>query len=204
MSDFMRVQVAKYRASDLPIDHIINTVYFRKSGVDLNDPDWQQVATDVANLFGSASIVPAGYDRITAKVYDMEDPTPRPIKAQYTSTSHPLGSSASIPREVALCLSFYSGRNLPRNRGRIYVGPIRGNAGERPGPMNIQENQALAQGLADIGGTNIQWCVYSKRSGTALSDQFKKVSHTWVDDEWDTIRGRGLRATSRNLVAREG
>jgi hypothetical protein len=35
--------------------------------------------------------------------------------------------------------------------------------------------------------------VYSPTTG-----QTKKVEHWWVDDEWDTQRRRGLRATTRD------
>lgn len=33
-------------------------------------------------------------------------------------------SDIPVPEEVALCLSYFSGRNSPRTRGRIYLGPF--------------------------------------------------------------------------------
>lgn len=204
MSDFMRVQVATYKLADLPIDWITNTVYFKKVGGDVGDPNWQEIAEDVAELFGTYRSKPAGYNTIRAKVYDMEDALPRPIVGEHVFDATPYATGGnSSPREVSLCLSFYAERNLPRNRGRIYIGPWAG-AVERPAAGDIAWLTALRTGLANIGGVNIEWCVYSPTTPGGLGAQFKQVSAGWIDNEWDTQRSRGLRATTRNPWTMEG
>ena len=205
MADFVRALVQTYKAGQLSIDYITNTVYFRRSaaGPDITDPNFQTLAVDIANLFGTYRSLPSGYNRVTVKTYNMEDAKPRPIKGDATYLIPTTSTSESGPREVALCLSYWATRNLPRNRGRIYTGPwITGT--ERPAPAAIALLQTLKQGLANIGGTDIQWCVYSPTTPGGLGLQFKKVSGAWIDNEWDTIRSRGLRATTRDATAIEG
>jgi hypothetical protein len=38
------------------------------------------------------------------------------------------------------------------------------------------------------------WVVYSRKTGGDA-----QVTNVWVDDEWDTVRSRGLRGTVRDL-----
>jgi hypothetical protein len=205
MADFVRALVQTYKAGELAENYITNTVHFRKSsgGIDIGDPQFQTLAVDIATLFATYREMPQGYNRVQCKTYNMEDAKPRPIKGDYTKTDHYVNPVETNPREVALCLSYFSERNLPRQRGRVFTGPW-AYAGERPSAAQINALQALKQGLADIGGTNIQWCVYSRRTLGGLGEQFKKVSGAWVDNEWDTIRSRGYRATTRNQSAIEG
>jgi len=188
----------------MAIDKITNTVYFDDRGTVGTNP--QNLATDIANLFATYRALPVGWDRVNVRLYDMAEPKPREIQGEFTNTTPTLGSTASGPREVALCLSFYAERNLPRNRGRIYIGPW--NAGamlERPTASLISSLNSLRTGLANIGGTDVQWCVYSP-SGTlpGATPAFKQVSAGWVDDEWDTVRSRGLRAINRGPWTMEG
>jgi hypothetical protein len=58
--------------------------------------------------------------------------------------------------------------------------------------------------LANLGGVDVQWCVYSPTTPGDMSDKFKQVTRGWIDNEWDTQRSRGLRATLRNGWAQEG
>jgi hypothetical protein len=106
------------------------------------------------------------------------------------------------PREVALCLSFRGAENVPRQRGRIFCGPVNAQT-ERPADAIRTICLSLATGLANIGGTNVDWCVFSRASvgpTGGLADAFHPVKQAWVDDEWDTQRSRGLRATTRSTL----
>jgi hypothetical protein len=49
-----------------------------------------------------------------------------------------------------------------------------------------------AKVLEDIGGVNVDWCVWSR-----LERKARSVTDWWVDNEWDVQRRRGLKATQR-------
>lgn len=104
---------------------------------------------------------------------------------------------SQCPREVAICLSFYSERNLPRQRGRLYI-PFalltQSQSVNTARPTTPAQTLVgdLAQRLADLGGTEVDWVVYSR-----VDDEARPVSNWYVDNEWDTIRSRGLRPTER-------
>jgi hypothetical protein len=59
----------------------------------------------------------------------------------------------------------------------------------------------LATRLGDVGGGDIDWCVYSPTQfaiSGSLGPSFEPVKHVWVDDAWDTQRSRGLEPTMRS------
>lgn len=187
----IRVQVISRRQTDLAVDHIVNSVYFDDFNAGVADgTNWQAFANDVRALFNNRGGFPAGYG-VETKVYDMADAKPRPVKAAAPWVGNGNQNAATVPREVALCLSYFSGRNLPRFRGRLYLGPWTF-AEERPNAGHMDSLSALALGLTNIGGIDVDWGLWSP---TRLA--FSKITDTWIDDEWDTIRSRGLRSTTR-------
>lgn len=202
MATYIRAQVSLYKAGDLAADWITNTLHFKHTLEPLSTLDWESLAQDLATLMGTYRAIPGGYNRQTTKLYSLEDPLPRPVKAERTDTLAPSGGDTA-PREVALCLSYYSERNLPRNRGRLFIGPW-SSANERPSSGQIAQLTALKDLLADLGGVDVQWCVYSRTTPGGLDEKFKQVSAGWVDNEWDTVRSRGLKATARNAWTKEG
>jgi hypothetical protein len=128
----------------------------------------------------------------TVKVYNAQKAPPSyPLAERVNATGF---STSTKPREVGMCLSFFSVNNRPSQRGRIYVPGIfiSGTFDLRPSPAQrtIVGNwaSAMVNGLA----THSQWCVYSRKfdTGYAVTDWF-------VDDEWDIVRSRGLRPTTR-------
>lgn len=191
----IRVQVISRRSTDLAIDHIVNTVYFDDFNIDpTSGTDYQNFATSVRDVFRARPGYAVGF-LVETKVYDMGDSEPRPVRA----TAPPLGPTGGLvtdsgPREVALCLSYYSDRNVPRQRGRLFIGPWgAGQQALRPTAAIIAGLVTLAGGLANVGGADVDWQLYSPTTNSYL-----KISNGWVDDEWDTVRSRGLRATSRS------
>lgn len=128
----------------------------------------------------------------TIKVYDAQKPAPNfPLAQAQSGTGF---SNTATPREICLCLSYYSTWNRPRYRGRMYIPGtfVGGSFGQRP--TSLQRDNALAWG--QTFGKNLpaqhNWVVYSRRNDEAYG-----VNHIWVDDEWDIIRSRGLRPTTR-------
>jgi hypothetical protein len=203
----------------VPRDMAVNTVY-HTAQTSLIDPatDWMNHANEVRDAFIGATgddplFVYYKTRRVTVKVYDMADPLPRPEKAvsMYTPGTSSWDTEDKLsPPQVALCLSFYGDQNTKNKRGRIYIGPFAGfsaSAGlilnARPTLAMMQNILQLGHALFDVGGENIAHVIHH-----GLSKDFPTtppaptvVQNYWVDDRWDTIRGRLSKATSRQTLA---
>lgn len=186
-------QVSAAGDSALPRDRFVNTLYFLHDDVLAGGgPDYNALCNDLAvvyqNQFGGQ-----GTREYDVRMYSNSDAKPRPIKGRKVLNPGSAPGSG-CPREVACCLSFYADRNSPRTRGRIYIPAtfMTSAPGARPSGTVTGALQNLAQGFSSLGGVNVDWCVHSKVTG-----EFHKVTNTWVDDEWDTQRRRGLKATGR-------
>jgi hypothetical protein len=189
-----RMQCAFGADTGLPRDRFVITPHFRTSfGADTGD-DVDALAEDLAT--GLLNFVGNGTGReIVARAYSAQDPPPNLPLA--VAIRNPNGFVAStLPRELALCLSFYSEFNLPRRRGRLYVPvPLLSTgttAGVRPSGTMIEKMQTLVPLFTGLGGADVDWCVYSR-----ADDEARPVTNVWIDDEWDAQRRRGLASTAR-------
>ena len=161
--------------------------------------DWDQLATDLNAIMQAFALNIAQF-QITTKLYDLDNDKPRPVKAEHTANQGAHGA-LSLPRELALCLSFYADRNLPRQRGRLYM-PVtlwKSSAGVRPAGSDQTKLLDLADSLSGLGGANVDWCVYSR-----VDNVHRKVTNAWADKEWDTVRSRGLKGDSRQTRSVSG
>lgn len=139
--------------------------------------------------------------QVTTKVYDRE------AEHSHVSGGAPvlplatkvLGSGLSpqsgLPRELAVCLSFYSQPNTPRRRGRLFV-PACATGGatltEKISSTMRTKIAALVPIFTNLGGANVDWGVYSMKDGA-----FRKATDWFIDDDWDVQRRRGLKTTTR-------
>lgn len=172
--------------SALPRDRITITAHFAG--------DAPQALADAlkTNLSGHVNI---GTKPFTVKIYDALKAPP----------SYPLGQAVNgsgsfttnTPREIALCLSYYAAFNRPRTRGRMFL-PffIIGGALDLR-PTTTQMTNALNfRNMFTTGlPTGHKWNTYSPTSGGS-----EPVTDVWVDDEWDTMRSRGLKGTTRQTA----
>lgn len=199
----IRALVITRKETDLPRDHCTNTLYF-----DTDSPfTWldeqiegiqeTDLAVDLRDVFRNRWFHTTGMG-VEVKIYDMQDALPRRVRGHANwAAATGENSGASAPRDVACCLSFRGSANTKRTRGRIYVGPYTAaQANERPSTGVTDNLMVLAQGIADLGGVNIDWCVRS-----SFGNAMHPVKHAWADNEWDTMRSRGLRATTRSTLA---
>jgi hypothetical protein len=189
----LRLMVAIRNNTAPAVDDITNTFYLDDKAIPGGQQNYDNLAQDTANLFATYRPYPEGMNEAVCRVYDMADPKPRPPKATKVAGIAP-GESMG-PRDVALCLSFYAGRNLPRTRGRLYIGPWGQSHMQRRVPAaTMQQLVTLATGIGNLGGVDVDWQQHSPTTGAAA-----KVTNFWVDNEWDTVRSRGLKASSRVL-----
>jgi hypothetical protein len=103
--------------------------------------------------------------------------------------------ATSWPRETALCLSYYAAQNKPRYRGRLYIPQAfwaLALTGNRPTTTIMNAVLAWKDIFTALGGINVDWIVWSDKDGA-----HRPVTDVWVDDEYDSIRSRGLRPTTR-------
>jgi hypothetical protein len=146
-----------------------------------------------------------GTTRGSVKVY-LEDFNPSaPHQPLATATFGTAGAflGNNAPRQLALCLSYYSLQNTKRYRGRLYIPrswiwqnlttpPT--TVGERPTGGEMTSAMAfvtsvLKPGVQPAGNS---WCVASH------VDKVSRVTTDyWVDDNWDIIRSRGFRGATR-------
>lgn len=128
----------------------------------------------------------------TVKLYDAEKAPPNyPLETRVNGTGF---STSAKPREIALCLSYYSTWNRPRYRGRLYIPGqfISGSFDLRPTGAQRQIALNWAQAFILNMPPTHRWVVWSRIDRKAYG-----VSDFWVDDEWDIVRTRGMRGTTR-------
>lgn len=174
-------------ASSPAKDAIDNTLYFNVSGTPvLDDVNFASLVSDLGTIWIAKPWAAGRF--LDIRAYAMDDPKPRPIRARQTWTVG--GTAPDSPRQVALCLSYYADRNLPRHRGRIYLGPWSSPGASATSGQTSAVIQ-LASDLSGLGGINVDWSLWSPTNQTAT-----RINHAWCDDSWDIIRSRKLAATA--------
>lgn len=193
-----KVAIATYADTALARDMVQVTPHFRDTA---GTQSPAALATQIANNMVAYLQQPA---QGSVKVY-LEDFQPQlphnPLAhADFGTPGTYIGSSG--PREIALCLSYYAGQNTKRYRGRLYIphvwlrasggGPI-----SAPGPRPVASTIATALSFATavLKPSNLNgnfWAVAS-----TVDKVPRTVTNYWVDDEWDIVRSRGFRGTSR-------
>jgi hypothetical protein len=182
-----RVQVvAQWHATDAVRDYTTNVL-------------WYATNTTAASALGDAvktaftkSTAPYYYPKnVWVKVYDHAAPLHSP--PVYTTQYSGAGSIALGPRQIALCLSFYSGLNIRGQRGRIYIGPWGASVlGEFATTAQMDQLIALAVDLKTPGGADVVHMIHHKTLNT-----FSNVSNYFVNNRWDTMRSRLPKETAR-------
>lgn len=170
------------------------------------------------DTFLSRKLGAVGVSRVgKVTLYDFAAAKPRPELLVAHFTMNGASSVAGLPTEVALCLSYFSGRNLARQRGRIYIGPlnvaaITNDEPALPAPnfisvlTNTGNDMAqtpatvMARGVAQmvevppvgVVPVAMHWAQHSTKQPV-----WGDVTNIWVDNEWDTQRRRRQVATAR-------
>lgn len=189
-----RLQTSFFFDGGLPRDVMqINPVFNSTTG----GTSGESLASDLATALDAKLTTWTVPTKIMVRAYDAQGTKPvYPVaeEIRHTSTIR----NATVPREVALCLSFFSTRNVPGRRGRLYIPATlwtpTSSIGARPTSGDRGTVATLAPVFENLGGLDVDWSVYSQRDHNAF-----KVTDWFIDDEWDTQRRRGLRATTRTV-----
>lgn len=159
----------------------LNTIYFNVSPVDPLDPiDWDSLGNDLWDVW---RVKPWSLGRyLDIRGYDMGDAEPR--EHHYYKAGQNTGARVDGPGQIALCLSYFADRNLPRHRGRIYLGPWT-TSGSQASDTQTTAAIGLAGDLAGLGGPNVDWSLWSP-----TTQEHTRITDAWVDDSWDVVRSR--------------
>jgi len=207
VSTTYKFQVVMPQGSALPADQITNTFHMNHVLGGLTATDLEGMCGDICTLFQKQyKDEPNG--KVTTKAYSLGAASHAPPLAQVTKGTNPWGNAC--PREVALCLSFAKRRSVPRERGRLYLAPGAPMGAAALFTYGARPNNALMtwalelyskpnQSLPDLGGPDWKFGVYSPTNSA-----FYQTTEAWVDDEWDTIRSRGLKPSTRVSSVRDG
>lgn len=210
ISNVVRAQCIWKGPSNLPEDRFVTTWAFVRET--LANAGGQEQKNEVAERLrefwldgGGTYPAVANYipSSITAqgleiRCYDLGQAPPR----EPSIYNYPVGFGAQgqgLPREVAIAMSFYAGRNLPRRRGRVFIGPLASSSiasdiSPTVNPLLRNRVVFMAERLA-LGfgaGDSMRWGVLSQ-----ADQQIRNVTAGWVDDAFDTQRRRGLAPTTR-------
>jgi hypothetical protein len=140
-----------------------------------------------------------------ARVYRLGDAVPRePTIYPFSLVS--VGGT-SLPSEVAAVASFYSLRNLPRRRGRVYIGPLAQIAAVADANGVPHLSSSLVNALVESSrrmraaapASGLNWSVLSQ-----VDAVMRPVTAGWADNAFDTQRRRGEDATARTKWAQAG
>lgn len=207
--DIFKAQVVFKGASNLPEDVFVNNFYFRNSD-NLNPfstlPDAIQAVlssfyTGTTPAAGTvASYLSPKIQRLAEiRIYDLGQAPPRePTLRNFTL---PAQTGDVLPAEVACVLTFHGPRNLPRQRGRVFIGPLRTAVLDQTPPTDVRLSMtalpaALRDRAAMMASTtqNVDWVVVSQVGAVATV-----VERGWVDNAFDTQRRRGQKPNVRAL-----
>jgi hypothetical protein len=183
-----------------PRDAMVINPCFRDSGA-TSDPG--DLASDLADAL--AGWWPSGATKeLRVKLYDLEGTPPVYPAAEEIRHAGVEPPSSVCPREIAVCLSFYAVHPAPRTRGRVYVPYALTTSSDaantpRVPTATITKVAALVPIFANLGGVDVDWIVWSRVDQAA-----HKVTRYFIDNEWDTIRKRGLAADLRTTGTTSG
>lgn len=205
MPSHLLMRVAWQMKDDDPKNVLCINPCFRRQ-LDILDPtsgtDALQLCTDLATAIQGWS-VPVNRT-VTVKAYNLQGAKPNYPLASFTKGAGGFITGACPPQQ-AVCLSFFSGQNQPRKRGRLYVPAnvatiTAADVASATIPTALRTKIAgLVPIFANLGGTNVDWIVWSRVAQLA-----GRVDNWWVDESWDIIRSRKLKAAVRDTGTTSG
>jgi len=186
MPDYRCQIVSQPLSTDQGRDYITNVLWYSPNTTGPN-----AIGDALATAFAGSSGPYYGFHQTWVKVYDHANPLHSP--PVYTKLTPGHDTATLGPRQVAICLSFYSGLNVRGQRGRIYVGPWNAAmmAEYVPAGAGAMMN-ALMAAIKNPGGPDV-----IQRIHHVKTDSFSNVSNWFWNNRWDTMRSRLPKETAR-------
>lgn len=200
----MRFKVAWQYMDTSPKNQAVINPCFRRQ-LDITDPtsdaDAQQLCQDLATAINTFNPRTTPL-KVTA--YNIEGPPPHFPMGSYTLNPAATPIDPGMPPELAVVLSYYADQNRPRHRGRLYI-PLwtiaTGGAASQTKVAALERTTAggLVTRFANLGGSNVDWGVWSTRD-----QAFHKATNWFVSDAWGTVRSRGIKESARTAGTTSG
>lgn len=208
----VRATITIPHVSAVPANAAVNTMHFVTAAPVPTPPDYDYIMQGIKDFYAknntgagaltqllSANMVPS---QLIIKLYDLDDPMPRPPRASVISPS-PNSGGGSFPHEVAMVLSTKGlsgpGVNPKRNRGRMFIGPLSDNASYVSRSSGDVRPSLIAREILAAAATELakralgaSWAIYSRRD-----NDLKPIVEGFIDDAFDTQRRRGTNASTR-------
>jgi len=209
----IRAMVVLESATGLPRDRCVNVFHFLPGGTTVQPVDFSDIQLMLADFFTHvhtnghsvgeyiSPVMSRTANASKVKCYDLGTALPRVLHEGTFTLPTAQASSFGLPEEVACTASFYSDRNIRRQRGRVYIGPLISNSIQTTTPVSVHSNlsatlnlaaQRLKAATAASQVPGPEWAVLSRKDLQARS-----VTAGWVDNAFDTQRRRGPRSTAR-------
>lgn len=209
ITDYFRAQVVLQGKTGLPEDVYVNTFGFNNGGLATKQQMADGIKESLFDFYGTvvdqtgqavASMLDGTLVENVAKikVYDLGEAPPRQVIEREMTLAITAGTP--LPSEVAMCASFYGdGRNLPRQRGRVFLGPIKSSYVEAVNAKvrfttvaQTTVAHAMRRLMQGAIGNAALWSVISPTAADGYT-----VTNGWVDDATDTQRRRGTAPSNR-------
>jgi hypothetical protein len=137
---------------------------------------------------------------VSFKAYDLGEPTPRtPLEIGGLTAA---SSGASLPSEVASCLSYWNGVvPRPRKRGRIFIGPLKASVIDNtPNVPRVSSGHRTSVTSACVthfsGMSGLKWGLLSQTLGVIWT-----IDSVYMDDAFDIQRRRGEDPSTKTVAA---
>lgn len=135
------------------------------------------------------------------KFYDINGTLPNYPLFERTFNLTAAPGAVEMPQEVALCIGYknLSATTVPRGRrrGRIYISGWSESANDAGRPISANVTSTLDAFSTYVSSFNalgtLDASIWSRSNATTYP-----IETAFVDNEWDTMRSRGGRATSRS------
>jgi hypothetical protein len=201
--------VYKFQIS-MPVDDMLarnrisNTVCFQHVTGGIDDAGLEDICSDLVAMYQTR--YHNAVNEIMCKAYDT-DAKPNYPRAE-VSVNAGVAWTSSLPREIALCLSFAGEhRGNKSERGRVYlspdIDPTITTYSNRPSQAQLDWAldfyRVSNESFPDIGGIDWKFGIYSP-----TYQKFTQSQQSWVNDDWDVQRRRGFRENTRVTSVREG
>jgi hypothetical protein len=200
----LRAQVVLHTKDALAANYVTNSWCILTAGV-TSTSDIEEYTTpfkdfydDLAGILG-ITIAQNGHE---VKYYDLPgpgEPNYPVVIDTFNLTSDP--STASLPTEVACCLSF-QGLKIPgepqnRRRGRVYIGPLTNTVNSAGRPSTTLQTTLATAAVTLYSGLKACSVPGSLAIWSQVDQAAILVDNGWVDDAFDIQRRRGVERTSR-------
>lgn len=205
-ADHFRAMMIFKHPTGLPEDVFVNSFVFRNEtvGSDIGEVTDDIVAAlvsfysePVATGSSISSLMPGNVlVAPQVRVYDLGQAPPRDPEIRVLDATAWLKgtNAASMPYQVAACISWRTAVNRPWGRGRTYIGPLTNGTiaqtAEVPRISTAARDTLVQAADRFLSGLNVKPVILGKLGPNLITGG-------WVDNEFDTQRRRSVEATDR-------